>query len=50
MADWLSRIVEEVDKQYEELPSWNKREDESGFSCHLDQGRSSSVIKEPRND
>lgn len=48
MAEWLERIIEEVDRQYEELPSWQKNDEQARVSCTSNEGRSVSTAKEPR--
>jgi len=50
MAEWLERIVEEVDRQYDELPSWKRREEQSSMACESENGRSSSTTREPRHE
>jgi hypothetical protein len=48
MAEWLKRVVDEVDRQFEELPEWKKVASRDVFKCSSDDERS-STIREPRN-
>lgn len=47
MAQWLAKLVEEVDRQHEELSSKQKAEDAGYSTCPLNDGRSLSTAKEP---
>jgi hypothetical protein len=48
MAEWLKRVVEEVDRQFEELPEWKKTASLEAFKCSTDE-ELSSTIREPRS-
>jgi hypothetical protein len=47
MAEWLKRVVDEVDRQFDELPEWKKASSNDVFKCSTDEERS-STIREPR--
>jgi hypothetical protein len=47
MAEWLKKVVDEVDRQFEELPEWKKAASQDSFKCESDDTRSSG-IREPR--
>lgn len=44
MADWLKRVVDETDREFEELPEWKKTADQSICS---NEDQPSSTIREP---
>ncbi len=48
MAEWLKRVMEEADRQFEQLPEWKKASAEQ-FLCtsKCEEERSSSTIREP---
>jgi hypothetical protein len=48
MAEWLKRVMEEADRQFEQLPDWKKASAEQFLRTSAsDDGRSSSTIREP---
>lgn len=49
MADWLKRVVDEVDRQYKDLPEW-KRNPEQIWTQKTEEEPKSSAIREPRQD
>jgi hypothetical protein len=51
MAEWLQRVVEEVDRQFQELPEWKRNTEQANCSkFSSDEGRSASTIQEPRSE
>jgi hypothetical protein len=40
--EWLHRVIEEVDRQYETLPDWKK--------APIDSGSEESCIMEPKDE
>jgi hypothetical protein len=49
MAEWLQRVVDEVERQYEQLPEWKRNTEEAICSKYpSDEGRSGSTIQEPK--
>ncbi len=48
MADWLRNVVEEVNRQFNDLPEWKKTvEDEVPAGC-VEEERPQAAIREPR--
>jgi hypothetical protein len=48
MAEWLKRVMEEADRQFEQLPEWKKASAEQFLRTSTnDEVRSSSTIREP---
>jgi len=48
MAEWLKRVMEEADRQFEELPAWKKASAEQFLrTSSVDERRSSTTIREP---
>jgi hypothetical protein len=45
MADWLKKVVEETNRQFEELPEWKKAAEQT-TNCST-QEQASSTIREP---
>jgi hypothetical protein len=48
MVQWLAKLVEEVDRQHEELPAKQKTDEGNHSAYSLNEGRSLSTAKEPR--
>jgi hypothetical protein len=48
MAEWLKRVIDEVDKQFEDLPEWKKASAEQFLSFSPKEEERSSTIREPR--
>jgi hypothetical protein len=48
MADWLKRVIDDVDRQFEALPEWRKSSAEQFLSfSSTNQEELSSSIREP---
>jgi hypothetical protein len=48
MAEWLKRVMEEADRQFEQLPEWKKASAELFLrNSTCDEERSSTTIREP---
>jgi hypothetical protein len=48
MAEWLKKVMEEADRQFEELPPWKKASAEQFLrTSSVDERRSSTTIREP---
>jgi hypothetical protein len=49
MADWLRRVIDEVDRQFEELPEWKRTSTEQFLSFSQTENEHSSTIREPQS-
>lgn len=48
MAEWLKRVLDEADRQFEELPEWKKASaDQFLRTSESGEERSSTTIREP---
>lgn len=48
MTEWLKRVLDEADRQFEELPEWKKASaDQFLRTSESDEGCSSTTIREP---
>jgi hypothetical protein len=48
MTEWLKRVLDEADRQFEELPEWKKASaDQFLRTSENDEERSSSTFREP---
>ena len=48
MAEWLKTVIDEVDRQFEELPPWKKTSAEQFLSFSPAEDERSSTIREPQ--
>jgi hypothetical protein len=48
-ADWLKKVVDETNKQFDELPEWKKTVDQKPHHCSKEE-RTSSTIREPNTE
>jgi hypothetical protein len=47
MAEWLKKVIDEVNRQFEELPDWKKTSAEQFLSSSPTEDERSSTIREP---
>jgi hypothetical protein len=47
MAEWLKKVIDEVNRQFEELPDWKKTSAEQFLSSPPTEDERSSTIREP---
>lgn len=50
MAEWLERVMEEVEREYSELPEWKKSSAQQFLSFSSDQPEQFSTIREPNQE
>jgi NADH:ubiquinone oxidoreductase subunit len=48
MNDWLRKVVDEVDREFEELPDWKKTSYQKTINC-TEEDRPRSSIREPKS-
>ena len=48
MAEWLKKVIDEVDRQFEEFPAWKKTSAEQFLSTSPTKDDHSSTIREPQ--
>lgn len=49
MAEWLKKVIDEVNRQFEELPDWKKPSAEQFLSSSPTEDERSSTIREPHS-
>jgi hypothetical protein len=53
MADWLKKVLDQVDREYNELPAWKRSDAHGGqqekTKCSND-GNSPPNVREPKTD
>lgn len=50
MADWLKNVVEEVTRQFNDLPEWKRSEDEYVSARCIEEERAQAAICEPKQE
>jgi len=51
MSEWLKKVVDDVDRQFQELPDWKKRNsNKSSFDCSAEEEKETSTVQEPKSD
>jgi hypothetical protein len=50
MAEWLKSVVEQVNKQFDELPEWKKLSEHVSSEPRSDEDRPAPAIREPKSE
>jgi hypothetical protein len=50
MAEWLRNVVEEVNRQFNDLPEWKKTDAEDLQARYSEERKPQAAVREPRQD
>lgn len=54
MNDWLKKVVDEVDREFDDLPEWKKNSYQKAANCaeanSKEEDRPPSTIREPKSE